>query len=789
MSVRGDKRSEWTYRLSPYVWRQLFLVIACVFIGLCFVSISNAAPNHTLSGYVRDAESNEELLGASIYAADHKTGTKTNDYGFYSLALPPGDYVIRYSFMGYLPRERTITLDADLRLDVALTPTSVTLDSIVVTAERADQNVTEAEMGSIRLSPAQTREIPVLMGEQDVLKTIQLLPGVQEAGEGNSGFHVRGGGVDQNLILLDEATIYSPSHFLGFFSVFNSDAIKDVKLIKGSASAEYGGRLSSVLDIKMKEGNSKHFQGSAGIGLVSSRVNLEGPIRKDKGAYVVTGRRTYFDLFLNASSDESIRKTSLYFYDLNAKANYHLGPNDRVFLSGYFGKDVLGYKGQFGVDWGNTTATARWNHIFNSRLFLNTSLVYSNYDYAIGITNGDELVNIRSGIRDWNLKADFQRFVDSRNTVNFGGQTVHHTFLPGEIEASESSINALRIKNKYALESAVYASHEWSVSPRLQLDYGLRYSSFALLGPGDRFAFGDDGNAIDTTAYSGGELITHYGQLEPRLTTRYLLNDHSSLKASFTRNAQYLHLLSASTTTTPFDLWHPSTNNIRPGISDQLVAGYFRDFADSKYETSLELYYKWLRNQVDYKNGADIFFNELVESELVFGKGRAYGAEVMLKKTRGRLSGWLSYTLSRSEKKFDAINDGAWFRARQDRIHDLEIVGLYELNDSWTMGVNWVYYTGNAVTFPSGKYIVDNHVANLYTGRNSYRMPSYHRLDIGFTWRGKRSSWNLSLYNAYGRRNAYAIYFETVDNQFPQTQAVRVALFTFFPSATYTFEF
>lgn len=748
-----------------------------------------ASESFTLSGYVRDAASNEELLGASVYAQDARVGRSTNDYGFYSLVLPGGTHTVRFSFMGYAPREVSVTLDRDVRMDVGLSSISVTMDSIVVTADRAGENVSEPEMGAIRLSPEQTRDIPVLMGEQDVLKTIQLLPGVQEAGEGNTGFHVRGGGVDQNLILLDEATIYSPSHFLGFFSVFNSDAIKDVRLIKGSAPAEYGGRLSSVLDIKMKEGNSKEFHGSGGIGLVASRLNLEGPIRQDKGAFVLTGRRTYFDYFLKASNDESIRKTRLYFYDLNAKANYHLGPNDRVFLSGYFGKDLLGYKGQFLVDWGNTTATARWNHIVSSRTFLNTSLVYSNYDYTVGITNGDELVTLRSGIRDWNLKADLQHFINSRNSLKIGGQAVYHTFLPGKIDATGSSINELRIKNKYALESAVYASHEWTATQRLQFDYGLRYSSFLQLGPGDSFTFDAEGDATDTTTYGGGSVIQSYGQLEPRATARYLLDDQSSLKLSYTRNAQYLHLLSASTTSTPFDLWHPSTNNIKPGLADQYVIGYFRDFAESRYQGSIELYYKSLHNQVDYKNGADIFFSELVEGELVFGKGRAYGAEFMLEKTRGRLTGWLSYTLSRSQKQFAAINDGTWFSARQDRIHDLEIVGLYGLGHAWTLGMSWVYYTGNAVTFPAGKYIVEGNIVNLYSERNGYRMPAYHRLDLAFTRQGVHSTWSFSLYNVYGRRNAYAIYFRTVEDQFPETEAVRVALFTFFPSITYTFAF
>lgn len=751
-------------------------------------TMAGAADKSTLSGYVRDAASNEELIGVSVFVKDLKAGANSNNYGFYSLTLPSGTYRVQFSLLGYAVKDTTIALTQNIRLDVALPTAPITMGSFVVTAEATHENTQQPEMSAVTLNPAQTRTVPMLAGERDIIKAIQLTPGVQEVGEGNSGFYVRGGGADQNLVLLDESTVYSFSHLLGFFSVFNSDAIKDAKLIKGTASAEYGGRLSSVLDVKMKEGNSKDVGVAGGIGLISSRLGIEGPLITDKNSFILTGRRTYFDLFLKASSDEEIRKTRLYFYDLNAKTNYRLGTDDRLFLSGYFGQDVLGYKGEFEVDWGNATGTARWNHIFNSRLFSNSSLMYSNYNYLVGITNGDELVEIRSSIRDWSLKEDFQFFVDSRNTTKFGLQSTYHTFVPGEISATHSSINALRIKRKYALENAVYFDHEWSATKHLTFDAGLRYSSFALLGPADVFAFDQDGDPIDTTYFSNGSLVKYYGRLEPRLTTRYLVTEQSSVKGSFTKNAQYLHLLSNSTTTTPFDLWHPSTSIVKPGDAYQYTVGYFRDFGEDAYETSLELYYKDLRNQVDYKNGADVFFNEYVESQLVFGRARTYGFELFAKKKRGRLTGWLSYTLSRAHEKFAAINDGEWFRARQDRIHDLEIIGTYELSRHWTFGFNWVYYTGNAVTFPSGKYIVDNHIVNLYTERNGYRMPDYHRLDLGFTWVGRRSSWNFSLYNAYGRRNAYAIYFRR-SGGFTETEAVRVALFAFFPSVTYDFAF
>ena len=765
--------------------RKFVLILILMLIG----STAFAQNKATLSGHIRDADSNEELIGVSVYIKELGIGIGSNPYGFYSLSMPPGEYLVRFSLPGYESKEVTIELAGDVRSDIGLTISPILVESTIVTAGAPDENIKQTEMGSIKINPVQIRTVPVLFGEQDLIKTIQLMPGVREAGEGNSGFYVRGGGADQNLILLDEAIVYNGSHMLGFFSVFNSDAIKDARLIKGSGSAEYGGRLSSVLDIKMKEGNSKHFAVDGGIGLISSRLSVEGPIVEDKSSFIVTGRRTYFDLFLKASSKENIRKSQLYFYDFNAKTNYRVGNDDRLFFSGYFGRDLLGYKDEFGIDWGNATGTARWNHIFNNRLFLNSSLIFSRYSYAVGITNGDELIKIKSSIKNFSIKEDFHFFTDSKNTFKFGLQSTYHTFTPGEIEASQSSINELEFKKKYVWESAAYVNHELNASEFLTFDYGLRYSSFAALGPGEVFTFDDDGTPIDSKNYGSGELIKYYGSIEPRATVSYMIDYKSSVKASYARNAQSLHLLSTSTTTTPFDLWHPSTKIVKPGIADQFAVGYFRNFEDNKYETSMELYYKNLQNQVDYKNGADIYFNEYVESQLVFGKVRAYGLELFVKKKEGRLKGWVSYTLSRTQKKFDAINDGKWFQARQDRIHDLEIISQYALSERWTLGANWVYYTGNAVTFPSGKYIVDSHVVNMYTERNGYRMPAYHRLDLAFTWQGKKSSWNLSLYNAYGRKNAYAIEFRQSENDPNKTEAVRIALFSFFPSITYNFSF
>jgi hypothetical protein len=778
--------------LGKRIVRMIIIPIGILWIAACLSNIvlAQSQNKYTISGQIKDASSGEALIGASIYVEKLKAGCSSNTYGFYSLTLPEGGHDIVIRMMGYSSVKTHIDFVGDIKKDFELKVEPITTKNIVVTAESVHENVKIPEMGSFKLQPSQMKTIPVIMGEQDLLKTIQLMPGIQAAAEGNTGFFVRGGGADQNLILLDEATVYNASHLMGFFSVFNSDAIKDVVLTKGAGSAEYGGRLSSVLDIKMKEGNLRNFDGSAGVGLVAAHMQVEGPLKNDKSSFFLAGRRTYFDFFLRGSKNKSVRKSELYFYDLNAKTNYQLGAKDRLYLSGYFGKDVLGYKDEFGIDWGNTTATIRWNHLYNHKLFSNTTLIFSLYKYNVGLTNGNDLVNIYSSIKSYSFKEDFQYFADSRNTIKFGVQSSYYTFVPGEIKASnQSEINELLLKKKYALENAFYLNHEWKLSEFFSVNYGLRYSGFSVLGPGEDYIFDNDGNPLVANSYKSGKLIKYYGGIEPRITLNYILTESSSLKASYSRNRQYLHLISTSTTTTPFDLWHPSTKIVKPGIADQYAIGYFRDFADGKYEMSTELYYKDLRNQVDLKNGANIFFNKYVESQLVFGKGRSYGLELYVKKKYGRLTGWLSYTLSKTQNKFPAINGGDWYNARQDRTHDIALVGIYDLSRAWTFSATWVYMTGNAVTFPYGKYGVDGHIINLYSDRNGYRMPNYHRLDIGFTWKGRQSSWNFSLYNAYGRKNAYAISFRKDEDDPTKTQAVRVALFSFFPSITYNLEF
>lgn len=755
-----------------------------------------AQARHTVSGTVRDQKSGETLIGASVVLLGHgHSAALSNSYGFYSLSATPGDYKMVVSFTGYQNDTLAISLSRDTMVQVNLGVDGLQLQAVVVTAGRNDNNVSKPQMGVQKLSISEIQDLPVLFGEKDILKTIQLLPGVQSGGDGSTGFYVRGGGSDQNLILLDEATVYNPSHLLGFFSTFNSDALKDVTLYKGSIPAEYGGRLSSVLDVKMNDGNSKEYQASGGIGLISSRLNLEGPIEKDNGSFIVSARRTYADLFLKLSKDTNTNRSSLYFYDINAKANYKLGDKDHLYLSGYFGKDNLGLGNTFGMDYGNTTATLRWNHIFNSRLFSNTSLIYSKYDYNITINSGNNDIGIASFIKDYHFKEDMQYYANSNSKINFGIDVIDHTTSPGVISATQSSsYNPVSLQNKHAIESAAYISHDLTLSDKLSVNYGLRGSLFTVVGPGSFYTYDSSGNPIDTATYGSGKVVINYFNLEPRAALSYKLTDASSVKLSYARTTQNLHLLSNSTSANPTDVWIPSSNNVKPEIGDQVSAGYYRNLEDNKYEFSSEVYYRVMQNQIDYKNGAQLIANETVESQLIFGKGRAYGLELFLKKKYGRLTGWISYTLSRTERQFSTVNNDSWFPATQDRTNDISIVGTYKINKKWTLSSDFVYYTGNAVTWPSGKYQVNGQVVFLYTQRNGYRMPPYNRLDVSATLQGKKgkkfdSNWNFSIYNLYGRENPYSISFQQDPNDPTKTQAVQYALFRWVPSVTYNFKF
>jgi hypothetical protein len=765
-------------------------IIFLLLIAIC----ASAVPNATLSGFVYDDETGEALIGTNIFIPDTQIGASTNQYGFYSISVPPGEYTFRFSFIGYKMKDLKVDLSANKKMDVELEPEVLTTESVVVTAEAVDRNVTAVEMNTVTINPSEIRKVPVLFGEQDVLKSIQLLPGVTAGSEGSSGFHVRGGGLDQNLILLDEAPVYNASHLMGLFSVFNSDAINSAKLIKGGGPPEYGGRLSSVFDIKMKEGNRKNFRSSGGIGLISSRLALEGPINNGKGSYFISGRRTYADLAMQAANVGDFDDMTLYFYDLNMKANYQLNENNYLYLSGYFGRDVLGFNDEFGLDWGNSTATLRWNHLFNDKIFSNTSLIYSNFDYTISMDNAGDLTDIKSGIEDFQLKQNFSYFHNPDNEFTTGLNVNYHTFIPGQISTSGSSmLNSLEIDKKYALESALYLGHEWQINPLLSVNYGLRYSSFLVMGPGTVYTFDENDDPVTSTEYSSGETIKNYGGLEPRFTANMLIDSESSVKFSYSRNYQYVHLVTNSSGGPSLDVWHPSTSLVKLGLADQFSVGYFRNFANNKYETSFELYYKDLQDLIDYQNGADLMLNEYVESQFVFGDGRSYGAELLLRKNTGRLTGWLGYTLSRTEREFPDINNGDTYPAINDRTHDFSLTLMYKLNSKWDLSANWLYNTGQAVTYPSGKYMIDGQTVNYYTERNSYRMPDYHRLDLGATYNFKKrgryeSNLNLSLYNAYGQKNPYTIYFRENEDDPTITEAVKIYLYQFFPSISYNFK-
>jgi TonB dependent receptor/CarboxypepD_reg-like domain/TonB-dependent Receptor Plug Domain len=774
------------------------LLLSIFSITLSFAVFAQTNSKYSISGTVKDAKTGETLIGANVILyAQKPAGTLTNSYGFFSVTAETGQYKLAVSFSGYQTDTITVLLDKNITLTINLEILKNELKEIVVSSRRKNENISRPLMGAEKLNIPEINKIPVLLGERDILKSIQLIPGYKSAGEGSSGFNVRGGGTDQNLILLDEAPVYNASHLLGFFSTFNSDAIKDVNVFKGGMPAQYGGRLSSVIDIKMKDGNAKKTDVSGGIGLIASRIAIGAPIVKEKGSFFISARRTYADVFLKLIKDTGQGKRTLYFYDLNMKANYRLGKKDRVFLSGYFGRDILGLGETFNTDWGNKTATLRWNHVFGNRIFSNTSLIYSNYSYQIRVKSGNEKFKILSKIEDFNLKQDFDWSASNRSKIKFGGNIIKHNISPGNIKAeSNRGGNSKPVQDRFSIESAAYASYEWKISDKLEIIYGARFSQLNVIGPGDFYKYNKQGETTDILKYKEGKKVITYLNLEPRFSASYQINDATSIKASYNRNVQNLHLLTNATASLPTDLYLPSTNNIKPEIADQAAIGFYKNFKDGQYEFSTEAYYKTLQNQIEYRNAANTFGNDNVESELLYGKGRAYGAELLLRKKTGKLTGWIGYTWSRVEKKFDEINNGKYFPARQDRTHDVSVVGMYSLNKRWSFSASWVYNTGNAVTFPAGKYRANGQTVFLYTERNGYRMPAYHRLDLGATLEGKRnsqrkyqSSWTFGIYNAYARENAYIITFRDNKNDPAKTEAERTALFKIIPSVTWNFKF
>lgn len=760
------------------------------FLILTFLSTTSLAQDKVvLSGTVKDNQTGESIIRAIIRVKElPNIGVFSNEYGFYSISLAKGNYTISVSQVGYEMYNNKIQIDSNIINNIQLSANNL-LKEVVVESSKKNNNLTKAQMGTETLNMVAISKVPVIFGEKDILKTLQLLPGVKSAGEGNSGYYVRGGAADQNLILLDEAPVYNASHLLGFFSTFNSDAIKDATLIKGNSPAMYGGRLSSVLDVKMKEGNNKDYVVNGGLGLISSRVSIEGPIQNDKSSFILSGRRTYADMFLKAT--EKFKDNILYFYDLNMKANYTINAKNKIYLSGYFGKDELGLGDTFGIDWGNKTGTIRWNKIMSNKLFLNTSLIYSDYNYNVKLKNGETNFNINSNIKDVNLKQDYTFYADPKNNLRFGFNTILHTITPSTFSGTVT--NSLSKQGRNGLENAIYLSNNYKPNNDLSFDVGLRVSAYTLMG-GDDYNIYSNGTVKSTIKLAKSSFGKTYINPEPRFTLNYRITDQNSFKAGYARNVQHLHILSNSTASSPSDQWIGNSYNIKPEISDQYSIGYVNTLNQNMFEMSTELYYKNLQNQLDYVDGAEVNTLADVESALLYGVGRAYGFEWLLKKKEGLFTGWVSYTLSKTERKIDGINQNNWYNAKQDRTHDIAVVGIYTINSKWSVSGVFVYNTGDAVTFPTGKYALQGQTLYQYASRNANRMPDNHRLDISVTYDKKRKkkiqeSWNFSLYNVYGRENAYRITFQDDPNNLSRTQIIQTSLFRWVPSITYQFKF
>ena len=778
-----------------------FLIIA-LFLFTSFAGKANTDENDkskvTLSGYVHDQTNGELLIGVTVYCMELKTGAVTNMYGFYSLSLAPGKYTIRYSYVGYNAQEKEIRIDKNMTMDIDLSPIELLLGEVVITGKRTDENVRAPEMSLVKMDIKTIRKVPALLGEIDVIKVLQLLPGVQSTSEGSTGFSVRGGNSDQNLILLDEATIHNASHLLGFFSVFNNDAVKDVTLYKGDIPSAYGGRLSSLLDVRMKDGNAKKFGLTGSVGTVSSKLTLEGPIIKDRTTYLVSGRRTYADLFLPLAKDENVQNSKLYFWDLNLKVAHVIDENNRLYLSGYAGHDT--FKNEFAsMGFGNQTGSLRWNHLFSKKLFFNMSLIYSNYNYELGTPEGDATsFKWTSQMRDYSARFDFSYYASDKHTLRYGATTMYHEFFPGTANGlgSESAITEFKLPTEYALEHSIYASDEYKVSPKLTLKYGLRFALFQNIGPGTYYNYDDNYNPIDSTVYQKGDLFNSYTSFEPRLSFTYLANEISSVKGSYSHAAQFLALAQNSTAGTPLDIWFPATPNVKPQLCDQFAIGYFRNFKKNMYEASIEVYYKNFRNVIDFRDHAQLLLNPYLEGELRIGKGYSYGVETMLRKNEGLLTGWISYTYSRSFRIIPEINSGNIYNAPYDKPHSINVVVNYDISKRVSASGTWVYATGLPVTFPTGRAVIGNAIIPIYSNRNAYRMPNYHRLDLSVSLKGKdkpgkkwHGEWNLSVYNAYNRHNAWAINFvqDAVDPNV--TYAEKTYLFAIIPALTYNFKF
>ncbi|MDO5986623.1 TonB-dependent receptor [Flavivirga amylovorans] len=784
-----------------------------VLVFMLFTAVLSAQENYTVSGIVKEAKNGETAFGASVFLKGTSIGSISNEYGFFSITAPKGTYTLIVSYIGFENIRQEITLDQNQKVNFEMEEKSTQLEEVVILAEESERvSLKKPEMSVSKLNIKTVKQMPVVFGEVDVIKSLQMLPGVTKNGEGSSGFHVRGGAVDQNLVLLDEAIIYNTSHMLGFFSVFNADAIKDIKLYKGGIPARFGGRTSSVLDVRQKDGNSKHFALTGGIGLISSRLAVEGPVFKDKGSFLVAGRSSYVNVFLAAADDDD----RVGFYDLNLKTNYKLNDKNKLYLSGYFGRDSFKFGKSFASSYGNASGNLRWNHIFNDRLFSNLSLIYSKYDYDLEITLNE--FDWISSINNYNVKYDLKYYASDKFKLDFGVSGIYYDFDPGQVRpTSETSpINPLSLDRKKAFESGLYVNAEHKVTDKLTVQYGLRYSAFSRLGGQAMTDYANNqpvvynsllgiyerGTAIGETDYGKSETIKNFGNLEPRASLAYQLNESSSVKAGYSRSAQYIHLLSNTTSVTPLDVWTTSGKFIKPQLSDQYAIGYFRNFNDKKYSLEVEGYYKTTDNRIDYIDGSDLIGTNNIETEILNGEARAYGLELLFRKNEGRFTGWVSYTLSKAEQRTlggnaggPGINNGDWYNSAFDRTHDFSITGAYELNDKWTFSSNMVFQTGRPVTYPNGQYQYEGQSIASFAARNSDRLPAYHRLDISATYKPNRKpnnrwkgEWVFGIYNAYGRKNAASISF-TQNQDLGINEATRTSIFGMMPAITYNFKF
>lgn len=804
-----------------YMFQRLLIFFLLNTLALAGIAQTEAkTQRYTISGYIKDATNGESLLGAAVYVVELGKGSNTNEYGFYSLTLPKGSYTLKISYIGFATQEKKIELNNDLRINIELGNSSSQLEEVVITGEKKGQNVESTDMGKQELKIETVKSLPALFGELDILKTLQLLPGIQSSGEGNSAFFVRGGGPDQNLVLLDDAVVYNTGHLFGFFSVFNSDAVKNTTVIKGGMPANYGGRISSVVDVQMREGNMKKWSATGGIGLISSRLTVEGPIKKDKCSFILSGRRTYIDLLLRPIlpriDDGRFAGNEYYFYDINAKINYRISDKDRLYLSGYFGRDVFNFRdpgGNFKLNfpWGNTTATIRWNHLFSDKLFMNTTFIYNDFGFKANTGFQDVTFSLNSSVREATVKMDFDYSPLLGHMMQFGWQYNFHVFTPYQAtgNAGSTQFQTTNQARKFAHESSFYFLDDFDATNWLKINVGLRGSLFTFMGPFSKTVFDDRGTAIDTLNYKLGDNIATYWGLEPRLAMRFKVDKFSSIKVGATFNQQYIHLVSSATTTLPIDLWVPSTAAVKPQQGVQASIGYFRNFKDDMIETSVELYYKHLWNQIEYGESAVGDITVDVEDLFTYGQGWSYGAEFLIKKNKGKWTGWIGYTLSWTWRKFPEINGGQPFLARFDRRHDISIVNMYEINRHWKVSATWVLNSGQRTTLPVSYFLNEGSIHFIYGERNFFQLPAYHRLDLGFVYtiipkKKKKidftSDISVSIYNAYNRMNPYFLFLD-IDGQIGGTNqgngnnnalrftAKQASLFPILPSITWNFKF